>query len=76
MTYSAPAVSQVPRITVQPVATAEDTFVLPDVNQNIEMPNGTPTASILPTLAVPATSVGTKIDAGEIHAPSSTEKVK
>lgn len=76
MTYSAPAASKIPGIAEKPVTAAEDAFVLPDINENIEMPNGTPTASILPTLAVPATSVGAKIDAGDIHAPSATEKIK
>jgi hypothetical protein len=30
----------------------------------------------MPSLGVPATSVGTKIDAGDIHKPSATEKIK
>lgn len=30
----------------------------------------------MPSLAVPASSVGTKIDAGEIHQPSATDKVE
>ena len=55
-----------------PVVTAtEDTFKLPNVNQNIELPNG-----IMPSLAVPASSEVTKIDAGEIHQPSATDKVE
>ena len=76
VTYSAPAASEVPGIAVAPVTVTEDTFALPEVNQNIELPNGTPTSSIMPSLAVPATSVGTKIDAGDIHEPSATEKVR
>lgn len=76
VTYSAPSASKVPGIAAPPVAVTKDTFVLPEVNQNIELPNGTPTSSILPALGVPATSVGTKIDAGEIHSPSVTEKIR
>ena len=74
--YSAPAASRVPGVQTPPVAVTEDTFVLPEVNQNIEMPNGTPTSSIIPAFGVPATSVGTKIDAGDIHSPSATEKIR
>ena len=76
VTYSAPSASRVPGIQTPPVAVTEDTFVLPEVNQNIEMPNGTPTSSIIPTFGVPATSAGAKIDAGDIHSPSATEKIK
>lgn len=76
VTYSAPSASKVPGIAVPPVAVTKDTFVLPGVNQNIELPNGTPTSSILSSLGVPAASVGVKIDAGEIHSPSATEKIK
>lgn len=54
----------------------DDTFKLPDVNQNIELPNGTPASSIVPQLAVPVSSIETKIDAGEIHQPSATEKIE
>lgn len=74
--YSAPAASKVPGIKVPPVAVTEDTFALPEVNQNIEVPNGTPLSSIMPAFGVPATSAGTKIDAGDIHIPSATEKIE
>ena len=76
MKYSAPSASKVPGITVAPVATTEDTFVLPEVNDNIEMPNGTPISSIMPAFAVPASTPGVKIDSGDIHEPSATEKIK
>lgn len=76
VTYSAPSTSRVPGIQTPPVAVTEDTFVLPEVNQNIEMPNGTSTSSIIPAFGVPATSAGAKIDAGDIHSPSTTEKIK
>lgn len=76
VTYSAPSVAKIPGIAAPPVAVTEETFVLPEVNQNIELPNSTPTSSIMPAFAAPATSVGTKIDAGEIHKPSGTEKIE
>ena len=76
VTYKAPAAADVPTIKTPVVTATADTFKLPDVNQNIELPNGTPASSIMPSLAVPASSVGTKIDAGEIHQPSATDKVE
>ena len=76
VTYKAPAAANVPTIKTPVVTATADTFKLPDVNQNIELPNGTPASSIMPSLAVPASSVGTKIDAGEIHQPSATDKVE
>lgn len=76
MKYSAPSVSKIPGITVPPVAVTEETFVLPEVNQNIELPNSTPTSSIMPAFGVPATTPGVKIDAGEINEPSATEKIR
>ena len=76
VSYKAPAAADVPTINTPVVTATADTFNLPDVNQNIELPNGTPASSIMPSLAVPASSVGTKIDAGEIHQPSATDKVE
>ena len=76
VSYKAPAAADVPTINTPVVTATADTFKLPDVNQNIELPNGTPASSIMPSLAVPASSVGTKIDAGEIHQPSATDKVE
>ena len=76
VTYKAPAAANVPTIKTPVVTATEDTFKLPDVNQNIELPNGTPASSIMPSLAVPASSEVTKIDAGEIHQPSATDKVE
>ena len=69
----APDASSIQGITVAPVKTTEHLFQLPSVNQNIESPNGTPGSGILPNLAVPASTAGAKIDAGELHTPSSTE---
>jgi len=76
VSYKAPAAADVPTINTPVVTATADTFKLPAVNQNIELPNGTPASSIMPSLAVPASSVGTKIDAGEIHQPSATDKVE
>lgn len=76
VTYKAPAVENVPTINTPVVTATADTFKLPDVNQNIELPNGTPASSIMPSLAVPASSEVTKIDVGEIHQPSATDKIE
>ena len=76
VTYKAPAAENVPTINTPVVTTTADTFKLPDVNQNIELPNGTPASSIMPSLAVPASSEVTKIDVGEIHQPSATDKIE
>ena len=59
-----------------PVESTEELFQLPDVNQNIETPNGTPGAGIIPNLAIPASTPGTKIDAGNINQPSPVEAVE
>lgn len=75
VTY-APAASTIKGISVPPVATTEEMFKLPDVNQNIDVPNGTPGTGILPNLAIPASTVGTKIEAGDAHEPSPTEKIE
>ena len=76
VTYNAPATSDVPTIKTPAVTATADTFKLPDVNQNIEFPNSTPASSIMPSLAVPASSVEAKIDTGDIHQPSATDKIK
>lgn len=76
VTYNAPATSDVPTIKTPAVTATADTFKLPDVNQNIEFPNSTPASSIMPSLAVPASSVESKIDVGDIHQPSATDKIK
>lgn len=76
VSYSAPAAIKVPTVSVQPVKITDDTFNLPDVNENVEIPNGTPGSQNMVSLAVPATSVGTKIDAGDIHSPSITDTIE
>ena len=53
-----------------------DTFALPDVNQAIQLPNGTPISSILPAFAVPASTASPKIDTKDINVPASTETVE
>ena len=47
VTYKAPAAADVPTIKTPVVTATADTFKLPDVNQNIELPNGTPASSIM-----------------------------
>lgn len=76
VTYKAPAASSVPTISTPVVQATADTFNLPDVNQNIELPNGTPASSIMPALAVPASSVSIKLDNTDMHQPSPTDEVK
>ena len=53
-----------------------DTFKLPEVNQNVEVPNGTPTSSIMPSFAMPASTSGVKIDANDLQAPSLTDEIQ
>lgn len=73
VTYSAPAVNTIKGITTPAVTTTAETLHLPDVNQNFEIPNGTPGAHLLPGLAVPHSTPGTEIDASAIHIPPKTD---
>ena len=73
---SASAAASVPTIKSAPVTANADTFKLPGVNQNIQLPNGTPASSVVPSLAVPTSTIATKITAGIKHHPSATEKIK
>ncbi|NCC45159.1 MAG: zinc transporter 7 [Clostridia bacterium] len=75
ISYSAPATSRVPGVEDQTISATTDTFKLPAVNQNVAIPNGTPTSSIMPSLAVPASSIDTEIDASELHIPPSTDEI-
>lgn len=75
VTYNAPAASNVPSVTTSPVTTTEDTFVLPDVNENIELPNGTPSSGFMASFAVPSTSPRAKIDVGALNVPSRTDQI-
>ena len=74
--YTAPAASKVPTITTPVVKTTEDMFKLPDVNENIEMPNGTPTSGIMASMEMPSSSTGSDMDLGDVNTPSSTDKVQ
>ena len=76
VTYSAPAASSVPTISTPAVEMTADTFKLPDVNQNIQLPNGTPISSILPAFAVPASTVAPKMESIDPNTPSATETVE
>ena len=72
----APAASTIQGVTAEPVKTTEQMFQLPNVNQNIETPNGTPGTGILPNLAVPASTAGTKMDPGDLRVPPATDIVE
>ena len=48
---------------------------MPNINEQIQIPKGTPTTQLVPTLAVPASSVGTQMELGEIHKPVATEEI-
>ena len=74
--YAAPAASKVPSITTPVVKTTQDMFKLPDVNENIEMPNGTPTSGIMASMEMPASSSNTKLDIGDVNVPSGTDKIQ
>ena len=76
VTYAAPAASKVPSITTPVVKTTQDMFKLPDVNENIEMPNGTPTSGIMASMEMPASSSNTKLDIGDVNIPSGTDKIQ
>ena len=53
-----------------------DSLGLPDVNQNIQLPNGTPISSILPAFAVPASTETSKIETMEMNTPSPTDPIE
>lgn len=61
VTYSAPAVEKIASISAPAVEMNADTFSLPEVNQNIQLPNGTPVSSVLPSFAVPASTTASQI---------------
>lgn len=73
--YSAPAASTVPSIAAAPqVNDTSSTFALPDVNQMIEMPNGTPGTAFVPSLAVPLPTPATDIDTS-LKVPAATKDI-
>lgn len=72
--YSAPDISSVPGVETPTVEMTMETFKLPTVNQNIELPNGTPVTSIIPTLSIPTSTPISNIN-NKIHQPSVTEKI-
>lgn len=71
-----PSASAIKGISTPPVEMSDETFQLPNVNQDIQVPNGTPGASILPNLAIPLATPTTKIDVGNIKIPPETEIVE
>ena len=91
VTYSAPSVAKIPSISVPAVEMTADTFglpvhlpltiltttfVLPEVNQNIQLPNGTPVSSVLPSFAVPASTTASQMDDLQMNTPSPTDIVE
>lgn len=70
-----PSASQIPTVKT-PVGTTEKMFKVPDINDNIQIPKGTPVSEFVPTLAVPASSSGTNMNVDNLKTPSSTEKVE
>lgn len=72
----ASAAASVPTIKSAPATANADTFKLAGINQTIQLPNGTPASSAIPTLAVPTSSSATQVDAQIRHQPSATEKIK
>ena len=73
---AASAAASVPTIKSAPATANADTFKLAGINQTIQLPNGTPTSSVIPTLAVPTSSSAAQVDAQIRHQPSATEKIK
>ena len=65
-----------PKISEPTVEMTADSLGLPEVNQNIQLPNGTPISSILPAFAVPASTVTSKMDPMEMNTPSSTDPIE
>ncbi|MCI6430186.1 MAG: His-Xaa-Ser repeat protein HxsA3 [Lachnospiraceae bacterium] len=76
VTYSAPSVAKIPSISVPAVEMTADTFGLPEVNQNIQLPNGTPVSSVLPSFAVPASTTASQMDDLQMNTPSPTDIVE
>lgn len=76
VTYSAPSVAKIPSISVPAVEMTADTFGLPEVNQNIQLPNGTPVSSVLPSFAVPASTTASQMDDLQMNTPSPTDSVE
>lgn len=73
---AASAAASVPTIKSAPATANADTFKLAGINQTIQLPNGTPASSAIPTLAVPTSSSAAQVDAQIRHQPSATEKIK
>lgn len=75
VTYAPPA-SSIPSVAAPAVSQTQDTFHLPDVNQNIQNPNSTPTSGIMPTLAVPSATNTAQFDSGDLKTPPASEAVE
>lgn len=75
MSYSAPSVESVPSIETPSVENSASSFSMPDANQAIELPNGTPVSGAVPSLAVPAATADAGFDFGSVNVPDPTEKI-
>lgn len=75
MTYSAPSVESVPSIETTSAENAAGSFSMPNVNQAIELPNGTPVSGAVPSLAVPAATANADFDFSGVNVPDPTEKI-
>lgn len=75
VTYG-PSAAAIDGITAPPVSMSEALFKLPEINQNIQAPKGTPGAAIIPNLAVPVATPATKIDSGNMKIPPETEAIE
>lgn len=73
---AASAAASVLTIKSAPATANADTFKLAGINQTIQLPNGTPASSAIPTPAVPTSSSAAQVDAQIRHQPSATEKIK
>ena len=76
MTYSAPAVSTIPAVKQLPVVTTEEAFPLPSINENFEIPLGTPASGIMASLDVPLPTPNTQIDIDDLYEPPKTDIVE
>ena len=72
----APAASRIPGIKVPAVASTQEVFKLPKVNQNIEIPNSTPYSGLVSKTAIPLSTPGTQIDTDVLNTPSATKQIK
>lgn len=76
VSYAAPSAGSVPGIDSSSVGNSESSFSMPDVNQAIEVPSGTPVSGALPSFAVPVATAGTSVDFNSVNVPVPTESIE